>query len=150
MSTVEKITAETLPDVREIGEKFTQSVQYPGGFNYEAFADAWTLAFAHDLGTIFCIRDGSGRPLGLFGAFFHTDPFSGWKTASESFWFVLEEARNSSVGIRLFDAFENEAKLRECKKILMVHLDGEFGPALSKLYARRGYKVAENIYGKTL
>lgn len=150
MNTIGKITLETLPEVREIGEKFTASVNYPGGFNFEAFSAAWSVALEYDLGVIFCARDEVGKVVGLFGAHFSDDPFSGWKTANESFWFVLPEARSSSVGIRLFNAFESEAKERDCKKILMVHLKGEFEAPLAALYERRGYRLLEQTFGKEI
>lgn len=149
MITFGKITVETLPEVREIGEAFTKSVNYPGGFSYEAFRTTWEAALQYDLGAIFCARD-EGRVVGLFGANFITDPFSGKFTASEAFWFVVPEARNSSIALRLFRMFEDESKLRGCQRSLMIHLHGEFSEALRGFYERRGYAVIETIYGKQL
>lgn len=147
---IEKITAATLPEVREVGEKFTASVNYPGGFDYPSFAEAWGPTLQLGLGEIYAARNSDRHIVGLFGAYFSKDPFSGWKTAAEAFWFVLPEYRRSSIAMRLFDRFEQEAKERACKKILMIHLDGEFGEVLEKLYTHRGYKVIEKTFCKLI
>lgn len=147
---ITQITKETLPDVKEIGEKFTASVNYPGGFVFEAFSDAWKLALDYGFGKIFCARDDAGKVLGLLGAHFASDPFNGEKIAAEQFWFVLPEARGTSAAMRLLDAFESEAKARGSKKILMVRLEGEFAEILDKVYQRRGYVCVERTYAKEI
>jgi len=145
-----KITLETLPEVEEIGHKFTASVNYPGGFVYEAFAEAWTIALTHGYGEIFCARNEVGKVVGLLGGHFAKDPFNGTPVAAEQFWFVLPEARSSSAAMRLLDAFEAEAKRRDRKKILMVRLEGEFAEILDKVYQRRGYVCVERTYAKDI
>lgn len=148
--TFSEITLEQLPDVKEIGEKFTASVNYEGGFVYEAFAEAWSIALSYGLGKIFCARNDAGVVVGLLGAHFVSDPFNGRKVAAEQFWFVLPEARSSSAALRLLEAFEVEAKKRNSKKILMVRLEGEFAEILDKIYTRRGYVCVERTYAKEI
>lgn len=148
--TITKIHEGTLPDVRRIGEEFTASVNYPGGFVYEAFADAWKLALKFGIGEIFCARNDQGDVIGLLGGHFAKDPFNGALIAAEQFWFVLPEARGTSAAMRLLDAFEVEAKSRGVKKILMVRLEGAFAEILDKVYVRRGYVAVERTYAKEI
>lgn len=145
-----RLTADTLSEVLEIGNEFTKSVGYPGGFNYKHFAAHWARLFELDLGVIFCERGPDGGVIGLLGATFFDDPVSGLKTAGESFWFVLPEWRDSRVGLRLFDDFENEAVARECKQILMAHFIGEFDEPLTRLYRKRGYRPVEQTFRKEI
>lgn len=144
-----KLTAENLHLVREIGEAFTASVKYPGGFKYEAFSAAWTVLLEMGLGEIFFAHNGE-KVIGLFGGVFNPDPFNGLMTAAEQFWYVLPEARGSRVSLQLFDRFEEEAKARRCTRILMLRLEGEYAEVLSRLYERRGYKPAEQTFVKEI
>jgi len=144
-----KLTAENLNLVQEIGEKFTASVNYPGGFKYEAFSAVWTVLLSLGLGEIFFAHNGE-KVVGLFGGVFNPDPFNGLMTAAEQFWYVLPEARGTKASLRLFDMFEEEAKARRCSRILMLRLEGEFADILSRLYERRDYKMAEQTFVKEI
>lgn len=148
---IEKLTVHNLGDVAEVGRNFTKSVNYPGGFDMPAFRRSWGPMLQADMGTIFAVRGEGKRIEGLLGAGFIHDPFNGWLTAAEQFWFVHPECRNSSrVALRLLDAFEEEAAVRDCKRILMVHLEGEYAEQLRRLYERRGYRPFERTYTKEL
>ena len=147
---ITEITNANLADVEEIGQKFTASVNYPGGFVFSAFEAAWSLALKHGFGKIFCARNDAGKVIGLLGAHFASDPFNGAKIAAEQFWFVLPEARGTSAAMRMLDAFEAEGRARGVKRILMVRLEGEFAEILDKVYQRRGYVCVERTYAKEI
>jgi len=66
----------------------------------------------------------------------------------EFFWYVSLPERGSSIGLRLLDAWEHEAKRRGAKRLLMAHYLTEKTAQFAKLYDRRGYKKREQIYVK--
>ncbi len=153
---VEKLTMAQLaePKIRESAcvsaERFIAEAGYPFPLNRQHFLRSWEEFTFAGLGSFYAALDDDGFVKGGFGALFFPDVFSGRMHASESFWFVAPEHRNSSVGLKLFNAFESEARERKCEGILMIHLDGLNAEVLEKLYLRKGYKPAEKIYRKLL
>lgn len=147
--TVEKLKPGNLTDVIEIGDAFTKEVGHPGGFRFEAFSSQWQPLLSTHVGEIFVIRDGN-RIAALLGAAFVGDMFSGELNAIEQYWYVLPEYRGSKMATPLFDAFEQEAKSRGCKIILMVHLEGPFSEPLEALYTKRGFSLLEKTFVKEI
>ena len=146
---IENLTAANVRDVEEIGKAFTREVEYPGGFDIDAFARTWGQMLRAKIGEIYVTRVGD-RIAGLFGAVFTTDTFNGAPVAMENFWYVLEEYRSTTIGIRLLNHFEQEAKRRGCKRILMVHLSNSKAEALEKLYIHRGFTPIEKTFSKEI
>jgi GNAT superfamily N-acetyltransferase len=66
----------------------------------------------------------------------------------EFFWYVDPAERGSSVGLRLLNAWEQEATKRGAKRLLMSHIETEKTAQFLKLYERRGYVKREQIYMK--
>jgi len=152
---VEKLTLERLANhvIRAsavtAASRFIAEAGYPFPVNREHFLNFWEQVIRAGIGSFYAATE-HDVVYGGFGALFFPDAFSGELHASESFWFVAPEHRNSSVGLKLFNAFEAEAKERKCKAIVMIHLAGLNAEVLEKLYLRKGYTPAENIYRKVL
>lgn len=135
-------------DLPRLDKLFTQFASASGReFVPGAFHAAWGRVIDAGLGVVFVAEIG-GSILGMLGAVFTEDPFTGKPVALENFWFVSPEARGS-VGIRLLNAFEMEAVKRGAEKIVMVCLSS-LTEGLGRLYERRGYKLIESSYEKGL
>jgi len=147
---IEKLKVENLDDTIEIGEAFAAEVEYPGGFTFPSFSAQWGPMLSTSIGEIFVVRSDDNRIVGLLGAAFAPDGFSGWLTALEQFWFILPEYRSQGIALQLFAAFEAEARARGCKRILMVHLDGPLTKNLESLYHKFGYSSVEKTFAKTI
>lgn len=146
---IESLTITTLHGVREIGHAFASEVAHPGGFNYEAFEKHWGPVLETGIGELYAIRDGR-KIVAILGCAFVPDCFSGMLTACEQFWYVLPEYRGASIAGRLFNAFENEAIRRGCKKIIMARLETPQAEQLDALYIKRGYRPVEKTFGKEI
>lgn len=66
----------------------------------------------------------------------------------ELFWWVKEEYRNTSAGMKLFKAFEKRAVDLQVDFISMVTT--VYTPTLEKVYKKNGYKLIELSYTKEL
>jgi len=70
--------------------------------------------------------------------------------AQELFWFVDEDYRNTSAGIRLLLALEESAKSMGAKKMMMLCLEELDGEKVSKMYHKLGYAPQEQTFVKDL
>lgn len=66
--------------------------------------------------------------------------------AIELGWYVNPESRGDGVGKALIEAFEDWAKIMDCKLITMISIDDE----VSNYYVKRGYKLYERTYMKEM
>ena len=98
----------------------------------------------------FIAYDGK-KAVGSIGGFIIPHVFdSDEKMFNEVFWYVREEYRKSSLGIRLMKAIEEYCKNNKIKYCLMASLGNRRDDALCKLYSKRGYKHFETVYIKTI
>lgn len=127
------------------------------------------IAFAHDAGQVDVdpetlgitignlIESGilkvavNGSVIGCAGALV----FPHWWNASELvaqelFWFVDEDHRNTSAGIRLLLALEKSAKSMGAKKMMMLCLEDLDGEKVAKMYKKLGYIPQEQTFVKDL
>jgi len=138
-----------LPRMKEIGESFAKEASYPGGFCLDHFVESWGTMLKFGLSEIL-VHEKDGRITSALGAAFIKDGFSGRPVAMESFWYVLPEFRSAGVGMPLFFAFEEAARLREATRVIMVHL-AELAPAKMKaFYESQGYRMVEQTFWKEL
>ena len=70
--------------------------------------------------------------------------------AQELFWWIREEYRGTSAGIRLLNACEKECQGMGAKKLMMLCLDNLDGDKVANLYRRRGYEPQEQTFIKVL
>lgn len=67
-------------------------------------------------------------------------------TATEIAWWVNPEARKTTLGKHLHQAFEEWAKDKGCKLITMISIDDTLG----SYYEKCGYKLTERAYMKEI
>lgn len=93
----------------------------------------------------------TGTPIygGICGMMY-PDMGTGELCCCEWFWYVQKEHRKGSVGYKLLQSFEKEAKRRGAKRITMMHLmrNDHSDVQLQALYERRGYVLKEQVYTK--
>lgn len=147
---MKRLTVEELPRLRRIGREFAEVAKLPGGFCESHFEEFWVPLLYEDNGVIFYETNDAEEIIGVFGGLFSTGMFSGWKIASESFLFVLPEARGRSLSLRLLKAFEDEATVRQCQEILLVSLVACDPETVGGMLVRRGYSASENVYRKII
>lgn len=147
---IKLLTTEELPRLEGILNEFAKASGHPGGFCRDAFDPYWKVLLDANIGQIFYEDDEDGKILGVLGAAFTPDMFSGRLVASEAFWFLLPEARGQRLSIRLLDAYEAFAKFKGCKQILMVSLSALSPEVVGAIYTRRGFTVLEVVYTKEI
>jgi len=146
---ITRLTEKTLSQIDEIGKSFAEEASYPGGWSWFSFSKMWVPLLVSQLGTIFVVED-AGKLVGALGAIFIPDPYSGQLTAMEQFWYVLPSHRKTRAGMDLFQAFQEEAKKRQVKKLVMVHLASLTPESLQKFYEANGFRLAEQTFWKEL
>ena len=153
---IEKLTLARFgePNIRESAvasaRNFAAEAGYPFPVDGGHFLRFWDSAIMSGVGSFYVALNESDTVVGGFGGVFFPDCFSGELHASESFWFLNPEARGTSVGLKMFNAFEAEAKERGCKALVMIHLAGLNEAPLDRLYLRKGYSRAEQVFRKIL
>lgn len=115
--------------------------------NVDHTTAAYTALMKSGAAIFFILEDG-GKMIGGLGAIKHPDLHSGELTAVETFWFVDPTHRGE--GIALFNAFEQWGNEQGCKKLAMIHLSDSYPEILERLYKRRGYKLVEKHYVRSL
>lgn len=145
-----RLTVDGLPRLRAIGKTFAEAAKLPGGFCESHFEEVWVHLLYENLGVIFYENAEDGSIAGVLGATFTPSMFSGRLVAAEAFWWLVPEARGRSLSIRLYNAFEEEAKARKCQQILMVALAGLDLEIVSGLLLRRGFSALEVVHTKEL
>lgn len=141
------LTVYDLPLASQMGPKFYAEGKVPGEFIPEVFVASWTTLIDRGLGFIVGLFEES-KLCGCLGAAVTKCLNSGKLIASEMFWFVLPEARGG--GLRMLQAYEDEAKRRGAVRCSMALIKGLQPEALGKLYERRGYRAFEIAYSKEL
>jgi GNAT superfamily N-acetyltransferase len=68
------------------------------------------------------------------------------RMAQEIMWYILPEHRGNPDAAKMFDAFEDWAKVKKANVISMVSLEGN--PTVTKFYRRNGYKAVETHHLK--
>lgn len=146
---IHELTRDSLSEIDEIGKAFAAEANYPGGWSLKSFVKLWELLLDADFGKIFTVSE-NGKLVGVLGAGFMEDPYSGCHTATEQFWYVLPTHRKTRVGLDLFDAFISEAAKRGMKKAVMVHLAALTPESLQRFYEKEGFRLAEQTFWKEL
>lgn len=130
-----------------LSREFYSSSRFLVEFDIEKFRQIWTQLMNADMGVILVIEEG-GEPVGALGGFVHAELYSSKVVAEEMFWFASKEKRG--VGVKLYRAFENWARLRGAETLQMVHLMDSMPEKLSNFYAHMGFEPVEMRYSKRL
>lgn len=115
--------------------------------NVPFLSAAWSSLVERGTGVAFSIRKDS-KPAGFLLALYTPDMITGDLFAIQYLWMVDPTAGLGRDAFRLLDAFEAEAKVRGCKKILggynRVHRP--FG--MRRMFLRRGYSPFSEALSK--
>lgn len=98
----------------------------------------WKGLLQANMGKTWVVWDGD-TPVGLLGALFMNDFYSGKPMALELFWFVRKAWRKTRAALLLFRAFEDEARLRRCDTTWAGTNTFTSPLELGKFYARNGF-----------
>lgn len=122
------LTGFTFPFVEEYAERlFLQHILDP-----KAFCGVYTV---------------DETPQGVLLAYWFEHPFGPVKVAKETLWWI-DPAHRGRGAIKMLNAYEAWADGKGCDFVGMAGMGSD--PEVSKLYERRGYRVAETHYLKPL
>lgn len=136
-------TLEDLDQIYSMGIKFMEASNYVDYSDPEVVKNVILWHISGDpKERIILLEDG-----GFLAASVQPFPFGKGKIASETAWWVNEEARKSGVGRELMNAFEYWAKeVAGCDMVVMTSLDED----VEKIYKKNGYKLYERAYMKVI
>ena len=133
-----------VPLLLPLARAFYAEGNLPGALNEKHFVE--TLKNQINVGSCFVIVGGS--PIrGTIAGIVFDDMMTSDRCCMECFWYVSSSERGS-LGLRLLDAWENEALQRNASRLVMAHLHSENDERFTKLYGRRGYTMREQIFVK--
>lgn len=120
---------------KEVGDRFPPE---HGTMNIAYMVDEWRQMLHVGLARTW-VAYKLGKPVGVLGALFLKDFYSGKLMAFEQFWFVLEAERRGNAGLKLFKQFEKAAVEKGCNTIWagFNHINSPKG--LDKFYKRKGF-----------
>lgn len=146
---IRPLKSNELPGLAKMAGEFFASSRHLQGFNLPTFVASWSAFIDSGAGVIFVATDGD-QPIGALGGVKFPDPNNGKAIASELFWFVTPEARESGKGLALLGAFEGWAKSNGCQQIIMVYLVDLMPAKVRGIYESRGYQPMEVHYTKEI
>jgi hypothetical protein len=130
----EKFTIELVYDIfREVGDKFPPE---HGTINIVHMVDEWKKFITSGLARTWLARK-DGKPVGVLGALYLVDFYTGRSMVFEHFWFVLETERRSGAGLKLFRAFKKTWTPGQTVWMGKNRINSPKG--LDKLYEREGF-----------
>jgi GNAT superfamily N-acetyltransferase len=143
------MSPEEFPRIHRLGGQFVTEVRLPGGYRPEALESVWKPLMEMNWADVFYTEDESEELTGFIGISYIPDLYSGLLVAHAQFWVIDPAHRRSSIPVRLFNAFETEAKRRKAKKFVVGHLAGIHETAMKRFFESRGYEPGETFYWKT-
>lgn len=144
MSELYLITPPETPLLLPLAREFMAEGNIPGALNEAHFVA--TLRAHLERGTGFVIV--GGAPFrGMICGLTFPDMATAEPCCMEFFWFVNSQERGS-LGMRLFDAWEQESVKRGCVRLMMAHHLTNKSEKFERLLTRRGYGKKEQVYMK--
>ena len=128
-----------------LAEEFFGEGDLPGELDNDRFLSIWEMWLAQGAGIVI----GAWREdvmVGAIGGLLAFSHMSGDLELNEMFWFVAATERKTGVGIRMLDAFEDEARKRDVVRVTMVHLANPIGEKVGEIFKDRGYAPLETHY----
>lgn len=147
---IRELQAEEVESITHMGQEFFTEAKLPGGFKKDVFCKTWSNLISLGMGIILAAYKGNNQTVGALGAVIVPDLNDGDLVAQEAFWFMSAESRGSFAGARLLRAFEEIAKERGAKRLIMVHLLSLNADKLGKFYERMGYRATEVNFVKVI
>jgi GNAT superfamily N-acetyltransferase len=120
---------------KEVGDRFPPE---HGTINIAHMVNEWKKFLNAGIGTTW-LPPRDGKPIGVMGALFVEDFYTGRRMAFEHFWFVLEKERRGNAGLKLFREFEREYKRQKCHTAWAGFNYINSPKGLDKFYERKGF-----------
>lgn len=143
---MKQLTAQEVPLMYPGGRMFLEEAKFPAPFSEESFGRTWRTLIVASLGEVWASME-DGKIVGAIGMAFLEDTFTGVPTAFEQFWWVHPDHRQSRLGLELWHKFEERARERGSKRMVMVHLASL---NLQRMFEKRGYRLAEQTFWKEI
>ena len=132
----------------KMAREFSQLAGEP--FDRDDTADHVEWMIDQENTVAFIAVDIDGNPVGICGGIVYPTFWDNSKlTATETWWFVRDEARGSGAGMALMDALESWAKAAGAWRLSMMTIVG-IAPGIEEMYEKRGYREREKTFLKEL
>lgn len=132
------------------GELFFKESKIPWEFKPDVFIERIGGLIDYGVAGVIGSFGKDGTIQGALAFSLYNDVYTGAKTATEMWWFVLPEHRGGTVAMRLIREFERLAKMNGCERVCMIHLASLQKDRLSELYQAMGYQLIEHCYSKPI
>lgn len=148
MGTIRHAQSEDLDALSEIGTKFLQYSRYGKMVDPSSDDIRDGIKVMLDHGCV-VVAEVDGKVVGAIGGtpvnlwFSRTTP-----VVAELAWWVNEEYRNGSIGVKLLWAFEDWAQSIGARAICLSDLALEDGAPVSKILSKLGYSMVEQAHIK--
>lgn len=143
---IRNLTIKDIPDALRGAEIFSSESDYVNA-DPNTFAVTVSNLIRSDDGIVIGEFEGNVM-IGALGGMKYKCPISGTPTAAEIFWFVFPEHRSKFAGPRMMKKFEEWAKEKHCRKLIMVHMADLMPVKLTRYYERQGYRLMEQHFTK--
>jgi GNAT superfamily N-acetyltransferase len=120
----------------------------PATLNVSHVVEEWSSLMRSGIASTWA-AEVRGETVGLLGALFIDEFFTGRPMAMEQFWFVLK-AHRGSASLRLFKAFEEEATRRGVETIWAGSNVWHSPDRMKNLYERKGFRLWGATYRKAV
>lgn len=138
------------PKVHDILEEFAREAGLkPDVLNQENFNEIWDGMVANKAAFMVLMEDRE-QVVGALGALIAPRVYWVGTMAAETFWFVKPAYRRGLGPVRMFKAFEQEAKRRGCAEVWAGHKTFFMAEQLGALYKALGYSPREVMYRKEI
>lgn len=118
-------------------------------FSESSFLDYWKSLIESGQGFMLLLEHKDGDIIGGAGGVLANFQTSSVMNCIEMFWWVNASHRGSH-GLKLYKAFEEEAKKRGAKRLLMAYMASSMPDKLEKFYLARGFTPFEHHVIKDL
>lgn len=140
---IKAITLEDCPELIPLLTEFSQEAEQE--FYPEVFSQIWGSLERGGIAQMFGSFD-EGKLCGAISVVITPDLRTGRKTATECFWFVTNEYRDTRRGFQLLKHMIDWCDSVEIEDLIMVHLDYLNEERLERIYTKLGFKPLEKHY----
>ena len=144
-------TPADVPSIVTLGERFFKAAEWHKVATWHAPSITATLErMIAAPEAILLVAEASGAVVGMAGAMTYPAYFNAAQTmGSELFWYV-DPAHRSGCGAAMLDTMETRARELGCKAFIMGAVATQRPETMARVYARRGYRPAEQTFIKAL
>lgn len=134
-----------IPKLIEIGKFFVKDIPFESEINEEDLSKTLAMMIDGERSCLFVDENVTATISGLvFPHYFNHSVLMG----QELFWWVDPDARNSRLGVQLFNRFEEWVRSMGGKLFSMICMEGEYADPLASFYQRKGFIPSERHFVK--